>query len=235
MKTVRTPQRPAGWQSWVTMLLIVYLFLLGVGTISNLGGQASPIGRALRRIPGAVPFLQRTGMDLSYEFALASAAPQEAPHQFVLYAPGPEGQVLARLPDASMGRTRAQRYRQLASYAADFDVAFAENPDLRSELPMAVAQAWLGELGLPHDNYRLECRPLVAQRLQPVAPPPDEGLGATASGPIELDLVWSEWESRYQAARRQPAPLTAQPRRTAVSPAAGFEGAEPAAESPPTP
>ena len=130
--TVRQTAVPA-WQTPVTIALIVHLFLVAVAVISNVGGQASPVGRALRRIPGAVPYLQRTGLDLAYEFALASGAPADAPHTLELAALGAGGEALATLPDVSaMTGLRAQRYRQLAGYAADFDVAFAENPDLQS-------------------------------------------------------------------------------------------------------
>lgn len=217
--TVRQSASPA-WQTPVTIALIVHLFLVGVAVISNAGGQASPVGRALRRIPGAVPYLQRTGLDLAYEFALASGAPADAPHTLELAALGAGGETLATLPDVSVGRLRAQRYRQLAGYAADFDVAFAENPDLRSELAMAIAARWLQDLGWTRTSYELRCLPMTAQRLDPraaeqTAQPGNEDAspGSENAEPMVIQLIWSDWEQRYQAVRKQPAALTAQPRK----------------------
>lgn len=216
--TVRQTAVPA-WQTPVTIALIVHLFMVAVAVISNVGGQASPVGRALRRIPGAVPYLQRTGLDLAYEFALASGAPADAPHTLELAALGAGGETLATLPDAaSMTGLRAQRYRQLAGYAADFDAAFAENPDLRSELAMAIAARWLQDLGWTRTSYELRCLPMTAQRLDPRAAEESAQQRSEDDEPMTLQLIWSDWEERYQAVRKQPEALTAQPRKAAVSP-----------------
>jgi hypothetical protein len=218
--TVRQTAVPA-WQTPVTIALIVHLFLVAVAVISNVGGQASPVGRALRRIPGAVPYLQRTGLDLAYEFALASGAPADAPHTLELAALGAGGETLATLPDvSSMIGLRAQRYRQLAGYAADFDAAFAENPDLRSELAMAIAARWLQDLGWTRTSYELRCLPMTAQRLDPRAAEQNAQQRSDDDEPMTLQLIWSDWEERYQAVRKQAAGLTAQPRKAAASPSA---------------
>lgn len=217
--TVRQTAAPA-WQTPVTIALIVHLFLVAVAVISNVGGQASPVGRALRRIPGAVPYLQRTGLDLAYEFALASGAPADAPHTLELAALAAGGETLATLPDVSANGLRAQRYRQLAGYAADFDVAFAENPDLRSELAMAIAARWLQDMGWTRTSYELRCLPLTAQRLDPRAAEQSAQQRSEDDVPMVIQLIWSDWEQRYQAVRKQPSALTAQPRNAGLDPSA---------------
>jgi hypothetical protein len=117
-------------------------------------------------------------------------------------------------------RIRRQRYQQLAYHVAYFDELFAENSDLRTELPLAIAEQWLRELKAPHRSYVMRCRRDPARRLPKAverAPSkPREG-GPRLAGPalyepvtVTIHLIWNPDEGKYQASRAEPEGLTAE-------------------------
>jgi hypothetical protein len=196
------------WQTVATVLLVVHLFCLAIAIASNVGGRASPAARRLRSVPGVIAYLQMLGMDLAYEFPLATAAPNDAPHHLELRQPAASQTPLAELPAPQMGSLRRQRYQQLAAYVVDFDETFAENPDLRTQLPLAIAQAWIKRLELPPDRYTLVCRQKPLPRLETSAPPQASRDESQPQTPVTVELVWSPAEGRYQGLVRQEAGLT---------------------------
>lgn len=210
------------WQNVATVLIIVHFFCLAVGIAVNAGGGKSLIGQSLRRIPFAREYLQLLMMDLAYDFPLAGAEQDDGIHRLQLMrgdVPATvEDALIAELPDAgAMSRIRRQRYQQLAFHVAYFDDLFKENSDLRTQLPLEIAERWIKGLGLPQAPYALRCLRLPAKRLpraieadityayvmregglrqQAVEKPPPD--------PITIFLVWDPIESRYQGSREAP-------------------------------
>ena len=207
------------WQSVATVLLILHFFCLGVGLAVNMGGGKSMLGQQLRSIPVARQYLQMLLMDMSYEFPLAGAGPDDGVHRLQLLemgdSPASPGAVIAELPDdATASGIRRQRYQHLAYHVAFFDDLFEENADLRTQLPIQVAGRWAKAQGLPNDSYVLRCLRIPSRRLPRAiaadvtyayvmregglqqqiveAPPPD---------PITIFMVWDPVESHYQGTR----------------------------------
>jgi hypothetical protein len=233
---------PPRWQTLATVLLMLHLFCLTLGLAVNAGGGKSMLGPALRRIPLARQYLQLLWMDLAYDFHLASPLPEDGVHRLRLQSvkpaattddagarsgkDGSEAASAARpiddeIPDPRLKlRIRRQRYQQLAYHVAFFDELFAENSDLRTELPLAVAERWLRELGAPHEPYVFTCWREPVRRLPKaieLAPSkPREG-GPRLAGPatfepvsITVHLVWDPEEGRYQGSRAEPEGQTAE-------------------------
>jgi hypothetical protein len=211
--------QPPRWQSVATVLLIVHFFCLAVGIAVNMGGGKSLVGQSLRNVPFARQYLQLLLMDTSYDFRLAGAEPDDGVHKLELRemgaSPSEPGPVIAELPsDSPMLRIRRRRYQQLAYFVAFFDDLFEENSDLRTQLPLTIAQRWAKVAALQEGAYVLRCLRIPSKRLpraiaadityayvmregglqQQVveAPPPD---------PITIFLVWDPVEARYQGTR----------------------------------
>jgi hypothetical protein len=111
-------------------------------------------------------------------------------------------------------RIRRQRYQQLAYNVAFLDELYGENPDVRTALPLAMAETWLRELAAPQEAYVLTCTREPVERLPKAierAPSrPREG-GPKMAGPatfepetIIVHLVWDPEEARYQGSRAEP-------------------------------
>jgi hypothetical protein len=224
-KSAAAPAAPA-WQTWVTVLLILHLFFLGLGLFSNSGGGKSLLTPALRQIPLVREYLQLLWMDNAYDFDVASPLPDDGDHNLELTIDGPlsEGDVdtlPAFLPTETMQPgIRRMRYQALAKNVAYFDELFADNSDLRTELPLAIATSWLAELKAPPRSYRFICHRVPAERLPKAverAPgKPREG-GPRMAGPalfaeetIVVHLVWNSDDGTYQASRAEPAGQTAE-------------------------
>ncbi|RIK83390.1 MAG: hypothetical protein DCC67_06005 [Planctomycetota bacterium] len=217
------PAPPAPrWQSIATVLIILHLFCLAVAIVVNAGGGKSLVGRQLRLVPFARGYTQLLMMDFGYDFALGGAGPDDGIHRLRLLKSGvdadADGAVLGELPGESpMLRIRRQRYQHLAYHAAFFDDMFAENNDLRTQLPLAIAERWTRGLALPPGLYTLQCLRIPPRRLPKAieadisyayvmregglqqqvveTPPPD---------PINVFLVWDPVEGRYQGSREAP-------------------------------
>lgn len=241
--------QPPRWQSIATVLIIVHFFCLGVGIAVNMGAGKSIVGQSLRNVPFAREYLQLLLMDSSYDFRLAGAEPDDGVHKLQLREAGPSpaepGEVIAELPSDSdaMLRIRRQRYQQLAYFVAFFDDLFDENADLRTQLPLAVAQRWAKAEAIPEGSYVLRGLRLPSKRLpraiaadvnyayvmregglqQQVVekPPPD---------PITIFLVWDPVESRYQGTREaKPGQRSEVARPAAAPPHVELAPEEPAA------
>jgi hypothetical protein len=172
----------------------------------------------LRNIPVARQYLQLLLMDMAYDFHLAGATDDDGVHQLQLRSAGEAAELLAELPDeATTPRIRRQRYQQLAYHVAFFDELFKENADLRTQLPLQIAEQWVKDLDLAGEPYTFECRRIPSERLpraiaadvtysyvmregglaqQVVEKPPPP--------PITIRLVWDPTESRYQGSRLAP-------------------------------
>jgi hypothetical protein len=244
-----------------TVLLIVHVFCLAMGLIANASGGKSMVGPALRAIPLVSEYLQLVWMDVGYDFHLASPLPEDGTHRLRLSADPHAASPPKALPvdltlDDMQPRIRRQRYQQLAYHVAFFDELFAENSDLRTELPLAIAERWIRELDLPHDPYVLTCVREPTKRLPKAierAPSkPREG-GPRMAGPatfepvtIVVNLVWDPEENRYQGSRAEPEGQVSQVVRDApaatdstsqsegeAASAAGADEDDPAEEAPP--
>jgi hypothetical protein len=239
------PSAAPGWQTAVTVLLILHLFCLGLGLAANSGGGKSLLAPALRLIPVARQYLQLLWMDISYDVHLASPLPADGTHTLEIDVEGPASEsdvdLPAVLPPADMQpRIRRHRYHQLASNVAYFDELFAENSDLRTDLPLAIAEQWLRDLKAPHRSYIMRCRREPAQRLPKAverAPSkPREG-GPRLAGPalyetqtITIHLVWNPDEGKYQASRAEATGLTSEVMRPAAEAEADGDAEESASE-----
>jgi hypothetical protein len=215
-KNTAAASTPPAWQTTVTVLLIVHLFCLGLGLATNSGAGKSLLAPALREIPLVRQFLQLLWMDTAYDIHVASPLPQDGTHSLEIDVSGAVSEsdvdMPLVLPPADMQpRIRRQRYQQLAYHVAYFDELFAENSDLRTELPLAIAEQWLRDLNAPHRSYVMRCLREPAKRLPKAverAPSkPREG-GPRLAGPalyetvtIAIQLIWNPEESRYQASR----------------------------------
>ena len=202
------------------MLLIVHLFCLAMGLIANASGGKSMLGPALRSIPLVSEYLQLLWMDVGYDFHLASPLPEDGSHRLRARArtPTPRRRRKAlpvELTDAAMQpRIRRQRYQQLAYHVAFFDELFAENSDLRTELPLAIAERGSASSTLPHEPYVLTCLREPSERLPKAierAPSkPREG-GPRMAGPatfepvtITIHLVWDPRKRPLPGSRAEP-------------------------------
>ncbi len=213
------PVAPPRWQSIATVLIILHLFCLLIGVAINIGGGKSLVGQSLRNVPFARQYLRGLMMDLAYDFHLAGADEDDGIHRLELVKvdakPNDPDAVLAELPNAAtQSRIRRQRYQQLAYHVAFFDKLFAENNDLRTNLPLQVAERWVDAEGLPHDSYLLRCVKVPSQRL-PRAIEADityayvmrEGglrqqvVEKPLPDPIKIFMVWDPHEGHYQGAR----------------------------------
>lgn len=212
------------WQSWVTAALIVHLFCLGLAVLSNAGGGVSRIGFSLRRIPLAPTYLKLLGIDVGYDFDLAGSMPRDGVHRLQVAAPGDEAAQAVLPDDGIRWGVRRQRYHRLAYHVAELDAAFSENSDLQTMLPLAVADAWLAQQGMPPQRYVLTVQRQLAPRW-PAAPeeerersptateggeiPAGEATLTAAAAPVVIDLVYNAREEQYEGSRRQAPELTA--------------------------
>jgi hypothetical protein len=209
-----------GWQTLATVLLIVHFFCLGMGLIANAGGGKSLIGPQLRQIPYVRDYLQLLWMDVGYDFHLASPLPEDGIHRLRLSAdPRVGAPAELKLPrelttDGMQPRLRRQRYQQLAYHVAFYDELFADASDLRTQLPLTIAEAWLRELDAPPQPYVLTCTREPSKRLPKAverAPTKAREGGPRTAGPavfepktITVHLVWNPEEAHYQGSRAEP-------------------------------
>jgi hypothetical protein len=229
---------PPAWQSIATVLLMLHLFCLAMGLVTNANGGKSMLGPALRQIPLVRQYLQFLWMDMGYDYYIASPLPEDGAHRLQLAAhPANSAEAKAKLPtplefidDAMQPRIRRQRYQQLAYHVAFFDELFAENSDIRTELPLAISETWLRELGAPHESYVLTCLREPAKRLPKAierAPGKVREGGPRMAGPaqfapekITVNLVWDPEEGHYQGSHAEPGGQNAEVVSSAASSAA---------------
>jgi hypothetical protein len=240
------------WQTAATVLIILHLFCLGLGLATNVAGGKSLLAPALFRIPLAQKYLKLLWMNVGYDFHIASPLPEDGTHHLQLSAAAAtaseSGAALpADLPaDDMQPRIRWQRYQQLAYHVAFLDELFAENSDVRTTLPLAIAETWLRNLNAPHEPYVLTCSREPSARLPKAverAPSkPREG-GPRLAGPtvyatetVTIYLVWDPETASYQGSRAEAAGQTSEVVRGVTDPAAttgaSIETAPDDAESP---
>jgi hypothetical protein len=208
------------WRTFATVLIILHLFCVAIGVAVNAGGGRSMLAPALYRIPAVQPYLKLLWMNFGYDFLVSSPLPEDGSHRVELTLP--TGAVAttgvefpAEIPPLGMQpRIRRQRYQQLAYNVAFLDKLFAENSDIRTALPLTMAETWLRELNAPQASYELTCTSEPASRLPKAierAPSkPREG-GPRMAGPATFEpesfavhLVWDPEEARYQGSRAEP-------------------------------
>lgn len=214
-------EAPWRYQTIATVLIIIHLFALTVGVITNAGGGKSFFGQSLYRIPFVHKYLSLLTMNLGYDFELSGTKPEQGVYKLRLFR-NPKsgdqlGDVLGELPDdTTWPPIRRQRFRQLAYNVAFFDRLYAENADLRTQLVSTIAERWIKDLKLEHGTYMFQCAPSPSVRLPKAlesapAPIKEGGPAKKESGPappIDVILIWDDQEGRYLATR--PAPLSEQ-------------------------
>ena len=221
------PAAPApAWQTAATVLLILHLFCVSLGLVTNVAGGKSLLSPALFRIPLAQQYLKLLWMNVGYDFYVASPLPEDGSHRLQLSAADADDtSQLTSLPaemptDSIEPRIRRQRYQQLAYHVAFLDELYAENSDIRTMLPLAIAERWLRELKAPQASYVLACLREPSKRLPKAverAPSkPREG-GPRLAGPttyatetITIHLVWDPESAGYQASRTEPTGQTSE-------------------------
>jgi len=171
----------------------------------------------MRNVPIAPRYLQALFMDVGYDFELGGVAPRNGLHRLVLLS-GAGGETRdglpARLPSSdTASRIRRQRYQNLAYHIAEFDRVFAESPDDRTRLPLAVAESWIARLELSPAPYTLRCERTDSPRWT-IEEETFDAAGRAETAPDEsasfdIHLVWSATEGRYGGFRAHPNNLTA--------------------------
>jgi hypothetical protein len=256
---VATPSSAApAWQTIATVLIIVHLFALGVGLATNVAGGKSLLSPALYRIPLVQGYIRFLWMNVGYDFHIASPLPEDGSHRLELVSATPTStapelpDVLGEIPAADIQpRIRRQRYQQLAYHVAFLDELFAENADIRTALPLAIAQRWLRDLDAPHEPYVLRCLrepsgrlPKAVERAPSVKPreggPKTEGPALYTTETITVYLVWDPETASYQGSRAEPEGQTSEVVRDAApaddgdasAAASAIETDEPAAIDP---
>lgn len=234
------PAATPRWQSIATVLLILHLFCLAIGIAVSAGGGSSIVGQSLRGIPLTRPYLQLLMMDMAYDFRLAGVEENDGVHRLQLHRGGAvaEAAPVGTLPDDATTGIRRRRYEHLAYFISFFDDLFKENSDLRTQLPLAVAQRWVRQLDLPNDPYVLKCFRVPSKRL-PKAVAADvsyayvmreggltqETVEKPPPPPVNIFMVWDSEEARYQGSREAPAGQAAEvvrpPASTNSNPAPG--------------
>ncbi len=210
---------PPTWQTLATVLILVHLFCLAIGLATNVAGGKSLLAPALYRVPLAQRYLKLLWMNVGYDFYLASPLPEDGTTRLQLSAhPSVTAEVdglPAEIPAASVWpRIRRQRYQQLAYHVAFLDELYAENSDVRTMLPLAIAETWLREHDAPPEPYVLTCTrepvarlPKAVERAPSVRPReggPKAGPAAYEPETITINLVWDPETATYQGSRAEP-------------------------------
>jgi len=208
---VASPQAVSTGQIVATVLLLLHLFCLTIGVVSNVG-LLSPFRQALRKVPLVPTYLQLLNMDRGYDYPLTSGAPDEGSYQLQLttQANGSDSTILS-LPDPlTTSRIRRQRYENLARRIADFVVVYEGDPHHQTLLPAGIGNYLLRELNLPAGAYQLKIQQQAAQRLEDLslglAPETlttivETNLLVGSTG--ELQLALQEKENLTASVRRQ--------------------------------
>lgn len=117
----------------ISLLLVIHLFMLGVGILSN--RVPSQLESDLRTVPR--PYLQLLCMDLSYSFHLMHLTPEDTDHFFGVNLKLKDGAEKAiDIPSRGLWPPiRFRRYERLAGTAAALD----GNNALEALIPQAVA------------------------------------------------------------------------------------------------
>ena len=154
-------------QTVVTVLLLIHLFCLMIGVVSN-AGPLSPFRLALRKVPLVPQYLQLLDMDRGYDFPLTPGPPEEGAYQFQLTAPAAQpGAPAIRLPDISLTpRIRRGRYEKLAMAIADLATLYEGDPHHQTLLAGDIGKCLVDKFDLPVGKYDLQVQRLAPQRLE---------------------------------------------------------------------
>jgi hypothetical protein len=205
-----SPQGASTGQMVATVLLLLHLFCLAIGVISN-AGPFSPIRQALRNVPFVLDYLQLLSMDRGYDYPLTLGGPDEGSYQLLLTTQG-EGadSVILKLPDAqTKPRIRHQRYENLALQIVDLVAVNEGDPHHQTLLPAGIGDCLLRELNLSADTYQLKVQQQAAQRLEslnlglaPETPSTIVGMDLLVNSAGELQLALQEKENLTASVRR---------------------------------
>lgn len=205
-----SPQGASTGQTVATVLLLLHLFCLAIGVISN-AGPLSPIRQALRNVPFTLDYLQLLNMDRGYDYPLTLGGPDEGSYQLLLTTQG-EGadSVILKLPDAqTKPRIRHQRYENLALQIVDLVAVNEGDPHHQTLLPAGIGDCLLRELNLSADTYQLKVQQQAAQRLEslnlglaPETPSTIVGMDLLVNSAGELQLALQEKKNLTASVRR---------------------------------
>lgn len=227
------PTSTPAWQTIATVLIILHFFALGVGLATGVAGGKSLLAPALYRVPAVATYLKLLWMNVAYDFHVASPLAADGAHRLELAAdpnsPPPDSiELPASFPSESIQPgIRRRRYQDLVANVVLLDELFAELPDRRTELPLAMAERWLRDLDAPEQPYLLTCVSEPAARLPKAverAPalklkeggPKTDGPAVFEAATFNVYLVWDEDSQSYQGARSVPEGEAAQVVRDAT-------------------
>lgn len=218
-----TPESAAApaWQTIATVLVILHFFALGIGLATGVAGGKSLLAPALYRVPAVATYLKLLWMNVPYDFHIATPLAEDGSHQLELAvdpgSPQPSSIDLpALLPTTDIEpRIRRKRYQDLAANVVLLDQLYAELPDRRTELPLAIAERWLRDLGASREPFVLTCISEPAERLPKAverAPalkvkeggPRTEGPAVFEAERFQVYLVWDPQSQSYQGSRSVP-------------------------------
>ena len=205
-----SPQGTSTGQTVVTVLLLLHLFCLAIGVISN-AGPLSPIRQALRNVPFVLDYLQLLSMDRGYDYPLTLGNPNEGSYQLLLttQSEGPNS-VILQLPDAKIKpRLRYQYYENLALQIVDLVAVNESDPHHQTLLPAGIGKRLLHELNLSAGTYQLKVQQQAVQLLESIT------LGLAPETPstiVAIDLLVSS-SGELQLALQENENLTAMVRQ----------------------
>jgi hypothetical protein len=242
---------PPAWQTLATVVIILHFFALGIGLATGVAGGKSLLAPALYRVPAVATYLKLLWMNVPYDFHIASPLAEDGAHRLELTAdpnsPPPSSVDLpAMLPAEEIEpRIRRKRYQDLIANVVLLDQLYAELPDRRTELPLAIAERWLRDLQAPQQPYLLTCVSEPAARLPKAverAPvlklkeggPKTEGPAVFEAEKFNVYLVWDDDSQSYQGARSVPEGEAAQVVRDAANESSPGEPASTGGSASPT-
>jgi len=206
------PRATSTGQTVATVILLLHLFCLFIGVISNVG-LLSPIRQALRNVPLVPDYLQLLSMDRGYDYPLTLGAPEEGSYQLQLTSQAKESDsMIIQLPDTTTApRIRRQRYENLAMRMADLVTVYEGDPHHQTLLSEGIGSRLLRELNLPAGTYQLHVQRQTAQRLEgvtlglaPEAPSMLVGINLLVDLTGELQLALQEKENLTATVRQAP-------------------------------
>ncbi len=199
-------QPPEGLRTFITFLIFVHLFALGVAVVSRTGTR-SGFERNLFERTGASFYLHTLGMDLGYDFALTRRMGDDSDHvcDIVLEAPrgfrGTDEEItdlglesIPLMPEGIWSNARRRRYLMLALRV----FMNAADDDISSRIPQELVDGMLAQANVEGGKHQFRCRTLRPRHwegeinLAPRDPrmyADDYRADVVASGPGEWSLV----------------------------------------------
>ncbi len=155
-----------GWQTAASILLLLHLFCLAIGLMTNLR-PPSAIRKALGNVPLVADYLRFIHFDQAYDYPLTQGRPADGSHRLQLVLAGSSDGAQIILPDEGMWPAiRRQRYENLAFQIADLAVMFENDPHLQTLLVTGIAKWLLIQEDASSGMHTLRCMQRIPQTLE---------------------------------------------------------------------